>query len=524
MGYFGTAWKAASESAWSDALSLRVYIRTNDPTPVVFELTDGENVLACSTIKREREREFGVIQGQSCTIEATNGGLLNREYQLVDGWMKVVGVYPGSVEAILHVGRIRDARASGRGTITIETGDILVDMMDAKLPRDIYFRDTAWAGAVKTVSIDDASSDYDNDASGAGVTITIPAGVIDHNARIVFTSATAFKVVLEDGDESQTGVIGSDLAVDLESGAGLYPVTINQEGWDKTTGAYTAGDEFEFATARARAASELTPINTLVVLNKSKVYDFDLDMMVSPNYDALRWAGYATATADVTVGGFWERGTPIVDMMQEILPLIHATLYPMPNGKIGIWMLEPSSEITVRLNGDPSLGEVNILDHPEEHLSSMDRVYNRVIYRYKRLGTGEDASVEYKDEDSPFDTDRVLEISSRWEANPVAVAAGCSRALNRFKRRSRFFTIPATMAGAVGDIGELAAINDSSIGATAEQACIVSVEIDPMADGSLVTAEPEEIVGLRYMRIGPEGDPDTWQVGDEGDPGAAMCW
>ena len=67
---------------------------------------------------------------------------------------------------------------------------------------------TGWAGLVRTVKkADDSHSynnDWDDDQVDEGVEVTNYYDIQDETFQIVFTSATAFKVVREDGTE-QTG-------------------------------------------------------------------------------------------------------------------------------------------------------------------------------------------------------------------------------------------------------------------------------------------------------------------------------
>lgn len=489
-------------------------------------VTDLEEVLDLSPITFEREREFATVQGQAWQVVLTNIQAADTVRACAGGWARLeVGFVEEDLWATIGVGRLQDVTVSAGGTISIEVEDLMTALVNATLPRKVRFQNTAWVSEIEMVKTDEDSSGYDNEEVGAGCEIVSGgADIADEEIFIEFTSATAFKIVLPSGNQSQTGNISSDCTFTRDGGSGS--IKINKEGWSTQPDAYVAGDKFMLTTSRVREDFELGAIGMIrhLILDIAgyEVYDFDADEMVTPLYDAAGWGALVTETIDDTCFGTFDKGARIIDLIQDLLPL-HIAIYPRPTGQIAVWYMLPATGAVTLLSGNHDGGDVTILNDSTA-ASSMASVYNRVVYKYKTRGSRNDAVYEARDPDKAFGVDLPLEVETQWEINPLSIATAAERALVRFGEVARPYALAMPFYGATIDIGDMVAITDSALGAAMDQAGVTKVSIDPLSCAAYVEAVLEKIMLENYFVIAADDESFGSRIGDEGDPGAGRIY
>jgi hypothetical protein len=420
----------------------------------------------------------------------------------------------------LAVGKIRECPASTDGTISFSMEDQLVTLVNATLKRDIFFSDSDWIGEIQDLSKSDTSASYDSDADGAGIELVNDFFLnYDQTFVIEFTAPTTFKIITPAGSDAQTGDINNDCDV-YEDGGVIHFGVIHQEGWSKEPGAYAAGDRFVFYTAYGRTASQLGAVGLIHHIIQDvvnlQVYDFDTGGFVTPFWDAATWASLIAETEPDYFAGFHAKGKRVIDMIQGIMPVNHISLFPQPNGQLAIWMLEPPTAADIYLNFDPAVGDVSILSGTSNQ--RMTEVYNRISYSYLAMSDGKDVEYESTDPDTPYDEDLALELDLGWRIRPLSVETGVDRAIRRFKKPPKGYSMATTFDGAAIEVGNIVAINAPVIGASNAQASAVAVGMDPMNDTALVeaieeeifTAAPVALVGDDDEAAEVDGIPEVW--------------
>lgn len=517
---FASIWKSLAASQWGFAPHVRLTVRTVGASPQTVILTGTEETVSMNPIVRKRERKFGVVQGQAWQIQLTNNNDAIMGYELPRGYARLeVGLHQyeddglGNFEDTWYwetvaVGRIIDVEVTTDGVATIEVGDLLYDLVNTTILREMNFSTSAWAGDVSTVSKADASSDYDMTQSGAGVGIASgqDATIIDQKYIIEFVTATTYKVVREDGTETGTHGITTNFAFAPESG-GSSTLTLGYTGFDQTAAAYTAGDKFAFYTSAPRAAADLAGVelirHLLVDVVGLTAYDFDTESSVDPLYDSTNWDALVALTTGDTFGGYWPVGSQVITMIQGILAVLHASLYITPDGKIAIWMLQPVTQTDLTLNGDPAQGDVQILAGVHTH--DVEETYNRVIYRYKDTETGNERVYENSAASSIYTDDRLIERDLGWRVRSLSVESGADRCLSRFADKTRRTTLEATFAGAAMEIGETVTVREPALNLFAESLGIIEVSMDPIGDRSTVVGIRESVALDLYAKVADSG-------------------
>lgn len=524
MSYFSAEWIAKAGQLYGMAPQLRFSVRPAGTGSTATVVTELEDVLDCSQIVTERERRFSLVQGQAWQITLTRLADPAAIQAAIGGWARLeVGYADVDEWATVAVGTIEDVEVSTGGTVHVEAEDALVALMSATLKRPIRFQDEAWVGEVVIVKTDEDSSGYDNNATGAGcVIVSGGADIEDEEFRIVFTSATAFKIVLPSGGDSQTGTIGTDCTFARDGGSGS--IKINMGGWSTAGGAYVAGDEFSVSTARAREAFELGAVGMIRHLIGDvaglRVYDFDTDALVVPYWDTDNWTTLITETLGDTCFGTFAKGERIIDLIEGILPL-HISLYPRPNGKIGVWYMLPAVGGGRTLNGNHDGSDVHITSGAARR--TMQGVCNRVVYKYRARGSGDEAVYEAAPTSTDY-SDRPLEIETPWEINPLSIATACDRALVRFGEVGKPYAIDMPFIGASIDIGETVVINDAALGASMDQVGVTKIRIDPINCRAHIEAVLETITLGDYFRIAADDESSGNRIGDSGDTGAGRIY
>ena len=491
----------ADQAFGGDPLAINLYIRDNDgvdgipgtllfPTfPAVGGSFGGETVTEINPITRRREVEFGVVEGNAWMVKVTNNNNWFKDYALYGSWCAIYGQL-GNYASIFAQGKIVRARYNTDGTVVLEIHDSIMDALSYTLTRDMRFQRTGW---VSDVSVDNKASGSKLYAS-SGLTLTDPFSPLDETFIMEMTSPTTYKVILEDGDESQTGLISSDLTI---SGIISVPfLTIGTAGWDTvTSGAYSAGDRFVFYTSQQRQAYQLTPIWMIRELLDDVMgltaYDTLNGIQLSDaRSDSTNWANKSAEfnTVAFTMAGTWKRGTSIITMIQDILKIVHGSIYPAPDGRIALWVLDAGPEISLTLNGNPSAGHVQLAAGAVTEDAST--VTSDVVFSYLTLDDAEDAtaSASADDADYAWFEPRSVEVSIGWEIQGAAVQSSAEKYIARFKDPLRRFELDTTLAGSVGEIGKAVLVTDDVMGVSAEQSDIVNMSVDMIGNSAQVQA------------------------------------
>jgi len=525
--YFSADFISRAADPWGEALSLRVYLRLNDgasgaPGTLVEFDKDGYEVVGLGRINRRREREYGVVQGQAWQVKVYNKdrGLL--DYDLPGCWCCVqAGFSDDDVWQTFAQGKVANVQFGTDDTATFEVHDGVIDLLNYSLANDVYFDFYGHGGTLSPYSVATASGSYDTDAGGIDVNGVMWVYLEDEKFVVEFTSAYQFKVVLEDGTETQTGDVFHDLTVANQDGYSV--VILRAAGWDTST-LYTAGDQFVFYTSAARQGVGTTPVQVVreVVTDfvGLQVYDVISGAYYgSPFFNETAWSEATAATSEplnsventYSLRGEWPRGSRAIDMVQDALKLVNGSIYSTPTGQIGIWLLRPSAGAAVALNGDPAAGPVEIISASIN--DTLDDTYNAVSLTYK-TGNGEDATYDAVDSDPSISETRTAAIRSGWRVRGEVAQSAANIFLNRFKDRRREYVIDATLAGALCDVAYGVSVNEPDLGVTVETTDVTEISVDLGGHVVQIKAHTDPVALTSYARVGDATtDPGGSQVG-----------
>lgn len=508
---YSPEFRALCAAPSGEGLVPRVTIR--DKTGAVTVASAVEPVLAVGEIRRERERRFGVVQGNTWQVRLANDRQLLMPLDLPDCWIALEAGFPeADVWELMAQGRISSAPASTDMTITLEVGDAVMDTLEYVLTRDMFFGPTGWAGDISPTLVADTSAEYSNDVNasiGANGVLVAPAYahlVIDEAIRLVFTSATAYKVVYEDGSEVTGFAIGSDATFGPSASPASPAFIVKAAGWSADVGAYVVGDEFVFYTSAARASGQLTTIGMVSHLLRDvaqiEAYNvLDDEPYSSPLYDeAGAWAQAAAAHASTRIGGYWPKGTRLIEMVQEALMLAHASIFAAPTGQIAISWLRLAGPTVATVNGDPAVGQITLIAGTVT--DTRDETYNLVTLEYLSLARGQPATAKKADSASPFVGVRHLPLSTSWRVSAVTAADCVYKAYSRFRSSRRLVAVDTTLAHAGLDIDEIVAVTDPVLGLTSHLCGIVSVATAVMEQRCALEAYRDEVAAADYGRVG----------------------
>jgi len=507
---YDAAWLALCEDPFGEPIRPRLKIRLNDGTggaPSTLVTISDKQILDCPPVKFRREVEFGVVQGQAWQVKLANADLALLDYQLYDCYVALEAGFAAadSWETVAQ-GRVGAVIASTDASLVLEVHDCVMDTLNYELQRVMRFG-PAWASEIISQNISETSSGYDNDASGAGISfvqITANAYFADETFQIVFSTATAFDVIYEDGSTAASGTISSDLSFGPAASPAVSCITLNYEGWDTTTGAYAAGDEFVFYTSQFRDATDRTPVAVIrdLIENVAGVEAYDAvagSAYASPCYDTTNWDTIDGDNDTYSVTGTWARGTPVSEMIQDALKLIHGSIYASPTGQIAIWALAPSTSTGIALNGTPGAGTVTILSGTVS--LDMDGVANAVTYEYLDSG-GRDATYTATDAETELHATRTAVVRVGWECPGPLVEPAANKYINRFKDLHRVYEVQTTLAGAVAVIGSGVAITEATFGAGTFRVDAVENELDIMGNSARILAYIDPVVVETYAVVG----------------------
>lgn len=508
---YGEQFVAIANDPWGEPCVPRLWLRTKAGDLV--DVAALEQILAVSDIDRKRERKFGVVQGTPWQVKLTNATAAMANLDL-PGCRAVLqaGFRQADVWELMAQGRIERAPASTDMTVTIEVEDAVMDALSYVLPRDMYFGTVGWAGDLTPVLVSEASAEFDNDVNqtvgGNGVAV-IPAGssqVRDETFRVVFTSATGYKVVYEDGTERTGFTISADATFGPANAPTASVFKIKAAGWSTEVGAYVVSDEFQFFSSHARTTLQLSTMGMVRHLLTDVAGLSAHDVLSgapysSPLYDADgAWADAVAAASGTRIGGYWAKGTRLIEMVQEALMIAHASIFSAPTGQIAVSWLREAGPTVATVNGDPEAGVVDIVSGTSE--DTLEDMYNEVTLTYLSLRGGQTAVARWSDDASPIPERRVLELETSWRVSSVTASDCVYKALSRAKVSRRNIKLQTTLAHACRGIDEIVSITDPIIGLRNHLCGVVSVSIDIMGQRATLEAYRDEVASANYARVG----------------------
>lgn len=503
-------WVALAQQFVKPAVVPRLTIKPRSGANII--LGGKAQVTAMNPITRRRERRFGVAQGQmSMLTVVARPELLDAD--LSDCWAVLEAGFERENEwATIAQGRIKRPSANTKGTYSVEIHDSIMAAIETKLARDMMFQTTGWVSMVKDVSrAQDSKSynnDWDNDGVDEGPVLFQPALCEDETFRLVFVTATTYKVIYEDGTEtSATSITTFKNVYSLHH---PYPADfvfkIMAEGWDQASGAYAAGDEFVVYTSKARTEVQLTPVAMVQHLIEDvgglRVFDVLADnYYASPCYDSAYWAAQIAATSDHTIAGYWAKETRLIELVQDALKIVHGAIFPTVTGQIGLWVLAPAEGADLTLNGDRTNGQALTII---EALwgDDMDDVCNKVVVTYKSLADGEEASYEATDPDTPYDAEYLHPIDIGWRVRGLSIQSFAAQYINRFKAVNRAYTIQAILAGALANVADGVAITEPMLRLQSHLCNTTEVTFDVYGQRATITASQDAVAVETYARVG----------------------
>jgi len=500
---FSTGFIAAATDPWGEAAGCRVYLRLNDlnGTPSTLIAFSANEVLSVSTVTRRREWAFGTVQGQAVQVKIAVENLATIGYEFKGCWACIQCGFASILEYHTFAqGKVSRVIFSTDNTLTLEIHDTVMDVLNYAIPRDVMYSDTANIGDVQPESIASGSKQYKN--STAPIIISSASQIVDETFVIEFTSPTTYKVILEDGDETQTSNVTTNFVVDSQTGTNV--LVIPTGGWDLTAGSYATGDRFVFYSSMARNSTLLSAgyiVNDLLEFSSPfTAYDVITGAYyANVRYDTTTWTQILIDKLGIELGGLWKKGTPIRTLVQDALKTFHGAVYPTATGQMGIWALAPSAGVTVSLNGDPDLGPVEVLSATIED----DQTYliTSVTFEYFALD-GEDASFTAVDDDPISLVDKSEVIKIGWRVRGLSVESACNQYLNRFKGGRKQYTINTTLAGAVADIGLGIGITEPELRLTVETTDVTEISLNLMGNSAQIKAHVDPVVLAQYAVVG----------------------
>ena len=477
-------------------------------TNQIIEMKDFYNVVNVSVISREREKSSGVMQAQSYQIQMARkprsagfhpqNPFLDPAYYK-DALCEINASFPaaGEQETIV-TGVVYKSSTSTSGVFTLELRDTTAAMLGFKIPRDINYQSTGWLSDMQVSSKEPSSGGW---SSVVALTNNTPSALIDETFTVTFTSPTGFNVVGDTYTTPQAGTTVSNKNVDNTAGTGV--ITIPSAGW---VGPYSSGDVFVFYTAKARTATERTPVQAvmdLINLYIPFILAISADgfphIFGSPIDDQANWDAAVASTSGAEIGGFWKRGTSVSKMIQDALKVVHGAIYSTEIGSVALWILEPYTGDRIELNGDPESGNVNIIesvidDDYSERISS-------VTFEYLDL-EGNAASVSAVDSASTLEFEKEQTVKIGWRVRGLTMESAANIHLNRFKDGRREYITKTNLAGILARVDEGVYITEPILGLTLEASDVTKVSMDLLNNTTTIKAHVDPVSIEAYAIVG----------------------
>lgn len=478
------------------ALRLTVWLSTS-----IWELSNPWPILECNPVTFRRERDFGQVQGQVVQVSLDNSAGTFPAYGIFRGLPVVleIGFADADVWAPLAQGTVSRIVHSADATVTVEFTESVMGLLGATLPRDIRFQGTGWVSGVNVERKSDNSSAYDPTVA---LVLLTPAAADDETFVVEFTSATAFKVILENGNDTQTGTKAADKTINNAAGD-VGVLKIPAAGWDAAAGTYAAGDRFVFYTARARTTAELTPIYMIrhLIADFIGLSVFDVRGGAAYAYpwdDDAAWVARAGAASAHAIAGTFTAGTPISSLIQDALKIVHGSIFPTPTGQLGLWVFEPQVGDALALNGDPDNGPVVIVDGANVD-DGLDTAVSEVVVSYLAIGGGK---AEYRtvDPTTILPIPRTASINIAWELAGASAKDLGDRYLTRYRSGVKLYTFPATIAALPTQVGGGVVVTDPLLGLEAATNEVWEMTVYPFENRVTVKALSDAIGGAGWFR------------------------
>lgn len=505
MAVFSPEFIALAQDPAGEVLRVRLHVRLNDnggQPGTLFSLTEEQTVLALPEIVRQREKKFGVIQGQAWQIQVTNRDLALFGVDLVGCWACIEGGFFEADEwADFAQGKIRRVIATTEGVVTLEIHDAVMDVLNFKLPRDIRFQNTGWVSEVSLEKQSAESSGWDADV---GLEVPTPSILADETFVIQFHNDTEYEVLNEDGDVVGVGDVGMDVQVENASG-NPSAIIIPREGWVQDPGSYAAGDRFVFNTAYPRSPDKLTAVNIVrhLVEDLACLKTFDVKAGAehsSPLYDLPEWTLQGAEALTDTVAGFFRKGTALSALIQDALKVVHGTIHPSPTGQIALFVLQSAPDGGLILNGDPTAGKVHILGM--SFTDDLGDTVSDVTFEYLTLASGEEASITAEVENSPLLSPVSETVSIGWEVRDLSIENAANQYRERFGGPRRTFNLETTLAGAVADLSGAIAINEPTLGLYSVLSSVSEVAVNLLENKVRIVAFSDPFVTQDFAKVG----------------------
>lgn len=519
------AFIAEANDPWGEALHAKVSVRvdTGAGSDQLVELTALEGLISVSPIVRKREREFGVVEGQTWTVKLAHEFLsfnprsstwLTTETSLLFKWAVLELGFP-EIDGwdTFAQGRVERWEVSTDGTVTLEIHEPIMDVLKLKLDRDIYWQGTGWVSDMKTVATSESSSSFTQDSGETPTPVTDylrlvggnEASLINGRYKIVFQTATTFDIEhLDEPGSTQTG-LSIATAINYVTRGATNVVAIDKLGWDQTANAYAAGDEFVFYTSKAYADADRNPvavIEELLNLPSSVVsYDVLAGATQDIRYDSAHWATVEARFSGVKVGGLWEKNSDVMEMIQGILAGINSSLFPSKTGQVGLHHFHPDDigSPDAEITGNPDSPTASVLS--ARRIQKQESAKNRVVFDYKRLGTGAAATAESIDSSSPWDLDLPDEYSTAWEFTAATIENTANQILIRRKADVFQYHVRGTLRELLThDIAEMILLTEGELDEAQLPLQIVEIAVDPMRDVCEMIAWTDEFIAAEFFR------------------------
>lgn len=529
---FSAPFLASAKRAFgAEAIRVRLWTRiaTAAGANQLVELTALGGFVSVSAIEEERERQFGVAQGQrwEITLDNSSGWANPRSAihpfaePLELRWCALEYDLEGNTELGAQ-GRIsRVFRSTQTGTVTIQVGDPIMDLLDYDWPRDAVFDERdRWISGVQPVVRADASSSYSGATGPTALGTT--AQTSNETFRLVFATATTFDVVYEDGTTQSGGPfpIGSNLDV-VSNVSSVAVARLYASDW---AGSYATGDEFVFYTSKAYTAGNLAPVFLMMDLlgqaGAVSAYDVKAGTTLSIFHDILNWVALNTYFSGILVRGYQSKGTSLASMIQGLLKVIHGAIYTTPTGQIALYAATPGAigaGTGTPISGDPKSGLPVVISRIDAEMSD-DEIVTVTTWTYSHLGfpagahggppVTEQATVTRFADPGFVDPITLQKIrrgsdhSIPWAVTGSAIVTAAERLVARYGTERPYYTIQGPLALLEHDLNDAVTVYEPALDVVAEKLQVVSRATYPTENYVEILAYADPVVSSSFFIIG----------------------
>lgn len=537
---FSSAFKAIADDPNGEALAVRAYLRadTSGGSDQLITLTGLEEILAVSEVKRYREREFGIVQGQQWEMQLANvydtfnpnaDEWPTTEASILLKWVAMQFGFPIADEwETVAQGRIHRSNVGTDGIATIQAGDPIMDLLAYSWPRDAVFDERdAWVSPVKAVAKAATSKDFLGSGGGPAVIASPITDVHNETFRLVFSTPTAYNVVYEDGTSQSGGPYNIATAtVDIVSNQSAGAVVrIYTADWDATGGAYASGDEFVLYTSKDYASGTLRPVELIMELIAQAGRDYSYNVIAGTSQSAFddlaNWAAVAADFSTTTCRGYWPKGSNLMEMTQGLLKAMNATIYPSTSGQIAIWALAPDAvgDTTVEISGEPDADIISIAS--ARRLSDHEEIVNSTAWTYGHLDftQGDDGNVPTIQElvmakndfaattfVDPVTAEVVVrhkDVSIGWAIDSVTVDAASNRYLNRFKTDVPIYVVGGSLAKILSsEITDAVTITEPFLAEASRKIQVAQIGVRALDNVAELAGWLDPVLTANYAKVG----------------------